>query len=345
MVPVGTICVATGQAGAEIGADMAPTQASHRADTETYVTHSLRGEGFDASEDGTGGGTPLVPVSFRTAGDGGVYEEGDLTAPLTTGTDPSAQLIAFSSKDHGADAESDLAPTLRAGTHDGSHANGGVPPAIAYSIMPQNSGKDYKAREVDVAQPVMAGGPVGGNQGGDYIVQPVPIDMRQASRGEGFDASEDGTGRGTPIVPVAFQECVTGVREYADAGTLRAGGPGHDPVGTRLRIGSAVRRLTPRECERLQGFADDYTLLPSWAKGAPKADIDEVARWILAGDPAWLYGKDDERAAAWERGLTLARHPDGPRYKALGNSMATPCMAYIASRIIAVEASSTEAAA
>jgi DNA (cytosine-5)-methyltransferase 1 len=35
--------------------------------------------------------------------------------------------------------------------------------------MPQNSGKDYKAREVDVAQPLMAGGPVGGNQGGDYI--------------------------------------------------------------------------------------------------------------------------------------------------------------------------------
>jgi len=40
---------------------------------------------------------------------------------------------------------------------------------LAYSIMPQNSSKDYKAREVDVAQPLMAGGPVGGNQGGDYI--------------------------------------------------------------------------------------------------------------------------------------------------------------------------------
>ncbi len=47
----------------------------------------------------------------------------------------------------------------------------GDPPAIAYSIMPQNSGKDYKAREVEVAQPLMAGGPVGGNQGGDYIQQ------------------------------------------------------------------------------------------------------------------------------------------------------------------------------
>jgi DNA (cytosine-5)-methyltransferase 1 len=45
--------------------------------------------------------------------------------------------------------------------------------AQPYSIMPMNSGKDYKARETDVAQPLMAGGPVGGNQGGDFIVQPV----------------------------------------------------------------------------------------------------------------------------------------------------------------------------
>lgn len=44
-------------------------------------------------------------------------------------------------------------------------------------------------------------------------------------RGEGFDASEDGTGRGTPLVP------------------SRAG----------------VRRLTPTECERLQGFPDGWT--------------------------------------------------------------------------------------
>ncbi len=55
----GTICVATGQAGAEIGADMAPTlNCNHEA---PYVAHSLRGEGFDASEDGTGRGTPLGP--------------------------------------------------------------------------------------------------------------------------------------------------------------------------------------------------------------------------------------------------------------------------------------------
>jgi DNA (cytosine-5)-methyltransferase 1 len=60
----------------------------------------------------------------------------------------------------------------------------------------------------------------------------------------------------------------------------------------------AVRRLTPRECERLQGFKDDFTLIP------------------------------------W-RGKSPQDCPDGPRYKALGNSMAVPCMAWIGKRIAA----------
>jgi len=164
--------------------------------------------------------------------------------------------VAFSSKDHGADA-GEIAPTLRSMGHDGSHANGGGQvaiafqtntngddgmevdgisvtlkskgmPAVAFSIMPMNSGKDYKARETDVAQPLMAGGPVGGNQGGDFV-----------------------------------------------------------------KSAMQVRRLTPRECERLQGFPDDYTLIP------------------------------------WRGGMS----PDGPRYKALGNSMAVPCMRWLGERI------------
>ena len=60
----------------------------------------------------------------------------------------------------------------------------------------------------------------------------------------------------------------------------------------------AVRRLTPRECERLQGFPDYYTLV------------------TYRGKPAC----------------------DGPRYRALGNSMAVPVMRWIGERIIAVEA-------
>jgi site-specific DNA-cytosine methylase len=58
----------------------------------------------------------------------------------------------------------------------------------------------------------------------------------------------------------------------------------------------AVRRLTPRECERLQGFPDDYTAIPWRRKSADQC-------------------------------------PDGPRYKALGNSMAVPVMQWIGKRI------------
>jgi DNA (cytosine-5)-methyltransferase 1 len=64
----------------------------------------------------------------------------------------------------------------------------------------------------------------------------------------------------------------------------------------------AVRRLTPKECERLQGFNDDHTMIPWRNKPADQC-------------------------------------PDGPRYKALGNSMAVPCMAWIGKRIDAVEKS------
>ena len=148
-------------------------------------------------------------------------------------------------------------------------------------------------------------------------------------RADGFDASEDGTGRGTPLVPVAFD--TTQVTSAANYSNPKPGDPchplaagAHAPAiafaqNTRdevrempivgalaaqpgmkqtsyIRQATAVRRLTPRECERLQGFPDDHTLIP-W-RGKP---ADEC--------------------------------PDGPRYKALGNSMAVPVMAWIGRRI------------
>lgn len=93
-----------------------------------------------------------------------------------------------------------------------------------YSIMPMNSGTDYKARRVEVAQPLMTS-PVGGNQGGDYIV------------------------------------------------------------------GTTIRRLTELECERLQGYPDNWT--------------------------------DGQSGAA--------------RYRQLGNSVAVPCVEWIARRLVAVD--------
>ena len=89
----------------------------------------------------------------------------------------------------------------------------------------------------------------------------------------------------------------------AIAGTMKAckdsGGfsksADHAAAGYMIPQAGSVRRLTPRECERLQGFPDDYTLTPY--RGKPAAD--------------------------------------GPRYKALGNSMAVPVMRWIGRRIAA----------
>ena len=316
----------------------------HESREGLLVAHALRGEGFDASEDGTGRGTPIIPVSYRTAGDGAAYEEGDVTAPLTTGTDPSASIVT-------------------------------------YSIMPQNSGKDYKAREVDVAQPLMASGPVGGDQGGDYIVHAIQAGATRenpASGPDGVGVQEDhaytlearsevqavafavrtnqtgqnGPGYMADLAPslsadespsaiafalrgrqggaqaevhdhvsalraasggssrdfIAFD--TTQVTSKANRSNPKAGDPSH-PLAAGVHppaiAGAAVRRLTPTECCRLQGFPDNYLAQVTWRGACPP--------------------------------------PDGPMYRALGNSMATHVMRYIGERIAAVEASSSEAAA
>ena len=97
-------------------------------DGAPLIVHSLRADGFDASEDGTGRGTPLVPVAFdwQSGGDARGLDPKD-TAQLQRGQVPA---IAFSSKDRGADA-GDTAPTPRAMGHSGSHANAGGQVAVA----------------------------------------------------------------------------------------------------------------------------------------------------------------------------------------------------------------------
>lgn len=160
-------------------------------DGAPLIAHTLRGEGFDAGEDGSGRGTPLVP-------------------------------FAFTAQDHGADA-GPISPTLRAGGHAKSHANGGVVPAVAFAQ----------------------------NQRDEVRLMPVA----------GALSAEPGAKQQT----------------YVTA--------------------PAVRRLTPRECERLQGFPDDYTLIEY--RGKPSKD--------------------------------------GPRYKAIGNSMAVPVMRWLGERIEFIE--------
>jgi DNA (cytosine-5)-methyltransferase 1 len=122
-----------------------------------------------------------------------------------------------------------------------------------------------------VAQPTTQYGAIAGSltarhdsspcadRGANVIAQPIGLDEEQNAVVDGF-------------------------------GCLKAREKGGGFEGSVMTQSMAVRRLTPTECERLQGFPDNYTNIP-WRK--------------------------KEEA------------PDGPRYKALGNSMAVPCMQWI----------------
>ncbi|KGK95560.1 cytosine methyltransferase [Pseudomonas syringae pv. tomato] len=103
--------------------------------------------------------------------------------------------------------------------------------------------------------------------------------------------------RGMNVVSVALRGRDGGATAEIgnDVGNaLRASGGGGDKA--HALVNSSVRRLTPTECERLQGFPDDYTLIP------------------------------------W-RGRVRGLCPDGPRYKAIGNSKAVPVVRWIGMRI------------
>ena len=177
------------------------------------VTHTLRSEGFDASEDGTGRGTPLVALADPI----------QVTSPVnrshptpelchTLPVDPNPP-IAFSSKDYGAGIALDQSPTLRAMSHLKGHANGGGQVAVALRGRPGGA----TAECADVFPALRA------SQGG--ADKPHVLDQ------------------------------------------------------------TLVRRLTPRECERLMGFEDGYTAIPGAADSNRYRSLGNsmavpVVRWI-----------------------------------------------------------------
>lgn len=103
------------------------------------VTHALRGEGFDASEDGTGRGTPIVPVVFDTTqitspANYSNPQPGDPCHPLAAGAHPPA--IAFDCKGTEVQFQADGGhPPLRSMGHLDSHQNAGGHAAVAYAIQ------------------------------------------------------------------------------------------------------------------------------------------------------------------------------------------------------------------
>jgi len=142
----------------------------------------------------------------------------------------------------------------------------------------------------------------------NYIAEPVhqmPGSVAPTIGASGPPYSRTGNERvEAEALAVTFQP----VTQSDVAGPLDAHyykGPGSRQGGEREYVAHppamAVRRLTPVECERLQGFPDNWSRI-SW-KGKPEEEC-----------------------------------PDGPRYKACGNSMAVPVMAHIGRRIAEVDA-------
>ena len=232
--------------------------------------------------------------------------------------------------------QSDVAATLETTAHDYSRADGFNMVAQSIAISGDVAGTldanyykgcgsaNYGEREI-VAQPIGFGAQMSVPQVDIDLMQtlqaknPMAVAFAQNQLGEvrigevtnTLNTNSNASGRNTPMVA---QPYVGGVDYENNAhtmdeptGPLLKGSPtgGGRPLPA-IATAMQVRRLTPVECERLQGFPDNYTNIP-W-RNKPES-------------------------------------PDGPRYKAMGNSMAVPVMRWIGERRQALETTNPRAGA
>lgn len=177
-------------------------------------------------------------------------------------------------------------------TLDARARSGGDGRAVALDYHPQDSRIRYA--DEDVSQTLSARMGTGGNN--IPLVQEMVLAFAQNQRGEVRDMS-DLSGALAAHPGAKQQTYVFAGQNSAKAGLSLDGDTSPTLSATKqptLSTRNLVRRLTPVECERLQGFEDGWTDVPY-------------------------------------RGREHA--PDSPRYKALGNSMAVPVMAWIGRRI------------
>lgn len=227
-----------------------------------------------------------------------------LVACLRDGADPRKILFEFDGMRRdfapGRETGTDVAGTLDA-SFGRSRGAGQNPSAITQALTGRLGGggpDDNKAQGgfyvAGIAPTLRAGG---NNTGGD---RPVGTDV---------DTCESLVG----YVPEIVSQGITHSRQILD-------------------VRPSVRRLTPRECERLQGFPDDYTAIPYRQPfgNLPKPILERsYQRYLrrMARKGKEPFQLDD-----------LIKCADGPRYKALGNSMAVPVMRWIGQRIQQLEA-------
>lgn len=302
----------------EAGAGVASTLKASSARCSGTLGGTEAGGGWRIGPDEAAGGqliaAPLAPA-ISASNPYGDHEsrEGLLVAALTAGDrgispdQACGNMIVPVAADMRNGALDDVAMSLQAGGMGGDRGlcPNAVPHVLAYG------GNDTRG-PIQVATAVNAhGGPHGRL---DFESETfIAFDTTQITSAQNRNNPQPGdpchplaAGAHAPAVAFTVAQNSNGLAWESDISpTLQA--RTESPESNQfsgIRQGWSVRRLTPTECERLQGFPDGWTAVP------------------------------------WRGGLM----PDGPRYKMLGNSMACNAMRWIGRRIEAVEADLSEAA-
>ena len=333
------ICMSSGQANAEVSRDVGTTLTTLTTPHEApIIAHALRGEGFDASEDGTGRGTPLVPVAFAHQASGAQttlgYDQKRGTAPTLSKCQTLAVAIGLDEEQNAAE---NLMGTLKARTEGGGFEGSVMTPAMQVRRLTpvecsrlQGFPDDYlelayaNADEVHAAQVLHE----------LWREARTPVIEKQGWR-TGIVAAL--------LTPEILLSGVHGgwlswemaTRCAAARGALSGEEHNHEGFVRALRQAGTAGR-SPFGRESFEQFArelgSDMSILP--LEGAS-------ARKVLRSSELWSQAQ-----ARWplryafakgKTGKAALMTPDGPRYKALGNSMAVPVMAWIGKRIQQVE--------
>lgn len=333
-------CMAHGQGGAEIADDRSPTlTCNHEAPIAVYNLTFCDANGRRADRR-----------------DGGLYiTENPDTAPTLTQADSSIRIVqpavyAFQPR-IGRNGRGDMGDVVNALTAEaGETGKGDSAPCVAIAFDSRqeciSSTEVFGALGSSSPQAqaiclIQFGNEVAGTLTARHDSSPCAdrgqnvVAFAENSRGEirleGGDGTRTGalsTGGGKPgqgVPTIAMRESGLGYWvEDTVAGTLDAnmGLSGHASRPAVFKQPSmAVRRLTPRECERLQAFPDDWTLIPYPLKHVNPDKLDRDYIKYLARGGVLTFEQCCNAAA------------DGPRYKALGNSMCVYNMAWLGRRI------------
>jgi len=210
----------------------------------------------------------------------------------------------------------EISPTL---TITSSSGGGHPPSVIAFGS------KDHGGDAGDISPTLKASGHTGSHANGG-APPAVAIAMRGRADGVELEIGDDKanalrTGNGGSSKPMVFQPKASH-HQSMNPSDISPTLDKSKEVG--IQSGPQVRRLTPEECEKLQGFPVGWTRIPG------------LSGWRTLGDDE---DADEFRAAGMEvrtskkTGKSRVNDPDGPRYKSLGNSFTTEPVNWIMSRV------------